>query len=321
MVWAALSAIYVVWGSTYLAIRVAVETLPPLLMASVRFLVAGAALYAWSIRRGDREGDRPGPAQWRAATIVGGLLLLGGNGGVVLAEQHIPSGVAALLVATVPLWMVLIGRVAYRERTTVQELVGVVMGFGGLVLLAGLPGPGSFHAFGTSAIIFAALSWAVGSMYARKAPLPARPLVSTAMQMLAGGVLLGLAGIVAGEIGDVELARVSLRSVLGLAYLIVFGSWVGFTAYAWLLRVARTSLVATYAYVNPVVAVFLGWMILDERINAATVVAGLVIVVAVALIVTARSGGSGARRWALPRPAVWASRLRSGRARTRPSRP
>jgi drug/metabolite transporter (DMT)-like permease len=289
-IWAALGAVYLAWGGTYLAIRVAIETLPPLLMASVRFLVAGAILYPLAIRRGDREGDRPTARQWGAAAIIGVALLLGGNGFVVLAEQRVPSGIAALLVATVPLWMVVLARMVLRERVRWLEWLGLVVGFGGLALLA-WPSDGTqrLDPLGIGMVIFASICWASGSLYARRAPMPARPLVGVAMEMLAGGVALGIAGIASGELTDVHPERFSFESLMGLLYLIVFGSWVAFSAYVWLLRVARTSLVSTYAYVNPVVAVLLGWLILSEPVTVRTLVAGLVILVGVALIVGARS--------------------------------
>ena len=289
-IWAALAAIYIIWGSTYLAIRVAIETLPPLLMASVRFLVAGGLLYVWTMLRGARSEGRPTASQWRASAIIGTALLLGGNGGVVLAEQTVPSGIAALLVATVPLWMVLLARVALGERVTWRESLGIAIGFGGIVLLVDPFTGGGFDPVGIGLLLVADLSWAAGSLYARRAPMPSRSLVGTAMQMLTGGVALGIAGIVAGELADVQLRSISLASTLGFVYLIVFGSLVAFTAYAWLIRVARTSLVATYAYVNPVVAILLGWAILSEPLGWRTLVAGGVIVVGVALIVTAEAG-------------------------------
>jgi drug/metabolite transporter (DMT)-like permease len=291
-VWGALVTVYILWGSTYLAIREAIDTMPPFLMASVRFLVAGGLLYAVAVRRGDREGDRPRWPQWRAAIVVGGLLLVGGNGGVVWSEQHIPSGVTALLVATIPLWVVVIGFAVFGERVRAQETAGVGIGFAGIVLLvAGSPsttGTGHLDLAGAGAALFAALCWATGSLYSRRAPLPGRPLVSTAMQMLAGGALLAVVGVASGELADVHLSRISLSSILGLAYLIVFGSLVAFSAYVWLLRNARISLVATYAYVNPIVAVFLGRVFLSEPITGSTLIAGAVIVFAVAMIVSAR---------------------------------
>ncbi len=288
MIWLALVTLYLVWGSTYLAIRVAIDTLPPLLMASVRFLIAGAILYAVSIRRGDWQHDRPGIRQWRAAIIIGAALLLGGNGGVVWAERTVASGIVALLVATVPLLMALIDRIALGRRLSRPAVIGLAVGFLGLVLLISPSGSGRFDAVGTAVALLAALSWAAGSLYSRRAPLPARPLVGTGMEMLAGGVLLGILGIAIGEAGRIQWALISLDSLLALAYLIVFGALVGFSAYLWLLRVAPTSLVSTYAFVNPVVAVLLGWVIRGEPLTLRTVLAGGVIVAAVALIVTAR---------------------------------
>jgi drug/metabolite transporter (DMT)-like permease len=288
-IWGALTVVYLVWGSTYLAIRVAIRTLPPLLMASIRFLIAGGALYAIAIRRGDRAGDRPGFKQWRAATIVGGTLLLGGNGMVAIAEQHVVSSVTALLIAMVPLWMAIIGFAVYRERLTWPAVAGLMIGFGGLVIMLRPSGQGHINGLGAALLVVATLSWASGSLYSRRAPLPTRPLVSTAMEMIAGGVLLGIVGLARGEASAFHPSHVSLESVLAVVYLIMFGSLAAFTAYAWLLRTARTSLVSTYAYVNPIVAVVLGWAILGEHVGARTLIAGAIIVVGVALIVSARA--------------------------------
>ncbi|HJR19122.1 MAG TPA: EamA family transporter [Actinomycetota bacterium] len=287
LVWAALAVVYIVWGSTYLAIRVTIETIPPMISASLRFLIAGSILYAFAIRRGDRA-DRPGFAQWRSSAIVGALLFLGGNGGVVWAEQRIPSGIAALLVATVPLWMALIGYVALRERLSAIAVAGLLVGFAGTALLIRPSGEGAVDTLGALVVVFASLSWAIGSLYSRRAPLPKRPLVSASMQMICGGVALGIAGIVGGELGRFEPASFSRSSILAFFYLIFFGAIAAFSCYAWLLRVAPTSLVSTYAYVNPVVAVALGWAIVDERVEPLTFVAGAIIVAAVAMIVTGR---------------------------------
>jgi drug/metabolite transporter (DMT)-like permease len=286
-VWAALVAVYIVWGSTYLAIRVTVETIPPLLSAAIRFLVAGGVLYALTIRRGDAEGDRPRPVHWRTAFIIGSAMLFGGNGLVSVAEQRVPSGLAALIIASVPLWMVAIRAVVLRERVRWVEVAGLVVGFGGITLLADPFGQGA-DLVGVATLLVAALCWASGSLYARRAPLPSRPLVGTAMEMLAGGLVLTVVSTAAGEWADLDPGAVSLGSLLGLGYLILFGSLMGFASYVWLLRSARTSLVSTYAYVNPVVAVFLGWAILGEGVTGLTLVAGAVIVGAVALIVSAR---------------------------------
>ena len=287
-VWAALVAVYIVWGSTYLAIRVTVETIPPLLSAAIRFLVAGGVLYALTIRRGDADGDRPRPVHWRTAFIIGSAMLFGGNGLVSVAERRVPSGLAALIIASVPLWMVAIRAVVLRERVRWVEVAGLVVGFGGITLLADPFGQGGADLVGVTTLLVAALCWASGSLYARRAPLPSRPLVGTAMEMLAGGLVLTVVSTAAGEWADLDPGAVSLGSLLGLGHLIVFGSLVGFASYVWLLRSARTSLVSTYAYVNPVVAVFLGWAILGEGVTGLTLVAGAVIVAAVALIVSAR---------------------------------
>lgn len=288
LIWAALAVIYVVWGSTYLAIRVTIETIPPMISASLRFVVAGALLYAFAIPRGERDGDRPGLAEWRSSAIVGTLLFLGGNGGVVWAEQRIPSGIAALLVATVPLWMALIGFTVLKERLPRIAVAGLLVGFAGTALLIRPSGEGGVDTLGALVVVGASLSWAIGSLYSRGAPLPKRPLVSASMQMLSGGVALGIVGIAGGELGRIELGDISRSSAFAFFYLIFFGSIAAFSCYAWLLRVAPTSIVSTYAYVNPAVAVALGWAFLDERVEPLTFMAGAVIVAAVAMIVTAR---------------------------------
>jgi drug/metabolite transporter (DMT)-like permease len=285
-IWAALGIVYVVWGSTYLGILVAVRTLPPFLMASIRFLIAGGLLYLWSIRRGDRVTDRPGWKQWAAAAVVGFLLLVSANGMLAWAETRVDSGVSSLVIATVPLWMALIDRVAYGQRLSGTAVGGLVIGLAGAALLAGPTGPGHLEPLGAIVLLGSAISWAAGSLYSRRAPLPRRPLVGASMEMLAGGVLLAVIALSLGEakqVGDVSTA-----SLLAVLYLIVFGSLIGYTAYVWLLRAAPTSLVSTYAYVNPVVAVFLGWAIASEPIGARTLVAGAMILLAVALIVRGR---------------------------------
>lgn len=289
----AFAALYTVWGSTYLAIRIAIETLPGFLMAGVRFLIAGSALYAYArLRRGT---PRPGAAQWRSTAVVGALLLLGGNGGVVWAEQRVASGPASLIVATVPLWMVLLdwARPGGR-RPSLGLAAGLALGTLGLLALVGVgvfTGHGEVDAVGTLVLVLSAMSWAAGSVYAQHALLPASPLLATGMQMLVGGVLLTGAAVVAGQT-SVNVDAVTLRSVLALLYLIVFGSLIGFTAYVWLLQVAPPARVSTYAYVNPVVAVLLGWAVLDEPLTARTWVAAAVIVAAVAIITLSRSSTS-----------------------------
>lgn len=298
-IWLALGAVYVIWGTTYLAIRVVNETLPPLLAAAVRFLVAGSLLYAWAVRRGDVEGDRPTPAHWRSAALIGLLLVFGGNGAVVWAERTIPSGLTALIIALVPLWMALLDRLFFGGRLRARTVIGLIAGFGGAALLLRLNAVGGVDVPGMLVAVGASLSWATGSLLSRGVALPRRPLVGVGMEMLIGGAALALAGVVAGELGRIDVSRFSAASLLGLAYLIVIGSWVGFTSYLWVLRVARTSLVSTYAYVNPVVAVFLGWLILDEPVGLRTIVAGGIVVASVALIISA----GGTHREVEPEPA------------------
>ncbi|MCA1834081.1 MAG: EamA family transporter [Actinomycetota bacterium] len=289
-VWAALGSVYLIWGSTYLAIRVVVRTLPPMLSASVRFLIAGALMYWFASRRGDRLADKPGRSQWIAAFFIGATLLLGGNGLVVVAEQHVSSGIAALLIATVPLWMAVVGWAGYRERVKLPVILGLVIGFLGLVVLvtAGRGTLAHVDPLGAALLVGASLSWSIGSLYARRAPLPSRALVGTGMEMLAGGVLLGIVGLLRGELGKFHPSQVQLTSVLAFVYLIVFGSLVAFSAYVWCLRVTSTSIVSTYAYVNPVVAVLLGWWLLREPVTPRTLLSGAIIVAGVALIVSSR---------------------------------
>lgn len=287
-IWLALSAVYVIWGSTYLAIRLAVRTIPPFLSASIRFMIAGSVLYLWSIRRGDARYDRPGWRQWRAAAIVGGLLLLGGNGLVSWSEQRVPTGIVALVIAMVPIWLAVLDRLFYGQRLSRWAVAGLVLGFSGLVLLTGGQGRGHADPVRVFVVVGASLSWAIGSLYARRAPLPRRPLVGTAMEMLTGGVLLGVVGVAGGELGRFHPQAISGESLAGLTYLITVGSWIGFASYVWLLRNAPTSLVSTYAYVNPVIAVFLGWTFLHEALRARTLVAAAIIVGGVALIISAR---------------------------------
>jgi drug/metabolite transporter (DMT)-like permease len=285
-VWAALVTVYIVWGTTYFAIRIVDQTLPALLAAATRFLIAGALMYALTIRRGDADGDRPGRRQWLAAAIVGGGLLLGGNGAVVWAERTVPSGIVALIVALIPLWMALIDAVLLGRRPRPLVAAGLLTGFAGAAMLVGTSASGSIPLGGMLLAVFASISWASGSLYARNAPLPKRPFVGIGMEMLCGGVGLLVAGILAGDLGRIHPERVSLASTLALGYLIVFGSFAGFASYVWLLRNARTSLVSTYAYVNPVVAVLLGWAFLNEPVTVRTLVAGAVVVAAVAIIIS-----------------------------------
>lgn len=265
-------------------------------MASARFLIAGGLLYAWSMTRRSTAGVRLTARNWLGALIVGGALLTVGNGGVVTAERlGVATGVVALLIATVPLWMALADRVGFGRRLSPRALIGLFVGLGGMALLVGLPGHMQLEPFGVLLALVASLSWAVGSVYARRLHLPEDPLLSTAMQMLCGGLLLGILGIGTGEMAAVHVERFSAASLLALLYLIVFGSLIAFSAYVWLIRTAPMSTVSTYAYVNPVVAVVLGWAFLGEAITLRTLIAGGVIVVAVALIGTSRARSAAGR--------------------------
>jgi drug/metabolite transporter (DMT)-like permease len=288
---AAYATVYVVWGSTYLAILYAIQTLPPFLMGAARFLTAGALLLGWALLRG---AARPTAAQWKGAAIVGGFLLFGGNGAVLWAEQRVPSGVTALLVAILPLWMVVLERLGPdRRRPTGRTLLGVLVGIAGMVVLIGpgaLVGDGNVPIVGAVVLLLGSLCWGIGSLYASRAALPASPQLSSGMQMLAGGAMLAVLGLVTSEASrGLAPGGASPASLVALAYLIVFGSLVAFSAFAWLLRVEPPSRVATYAYVNPVVAVFLGWAIAGEALTAQTLVAAAIIVGAVVLIVSGRS--------------------------------
>ena len=286
---AAFAIVYVVWGSTYLAIRFAVESLPPFAMAGARFLFAGAVLLLWARLRGQELPTTRG--EWRTAAIAGVLLLFGGNGSLVWAEQRIASGIAALLVATLPVWMVLLdwwrpGGV--RPRAGV--FAGLALGIGGLALLVG-PGLAPSGEAGAGVdlaaagvLVLGSISWAAGSVYLRHVPRAASATASNGMQMLAGGVALGLVGLASGELRGFDTAAVTSRSALSLLYLAVFGSIVAFSAYTYILRVSTPARVATYAYVNPVVAMFLGWAFASEPVTPRTLAAAAVILAGVATI-------------------------------------
>ena len=282
---AAFAAVYLIWGSTYLGIRFAIETIPPHLMAGARFLLAGAVLYAWLRWRG---APKPTVRNWRASAIVGGFLLLGGNGAVVWAETRVPSGLTALLVAMVPIWMLVLemhpqlgGR---RPRAAV--VAGIVLGLAGLVVLVA-PGKlaGRVDLLGAGVLVLGCLSWAFGSLHSRVAELPKSGFLAAAMEMLCGGALLLLFGLATGQAGQLSVAAMSTRSLVALAYLVVFGSLVGFTAYIWLLGATTPARVSTYAYVNPVVAVLLGWSLANEPMTLRTMLAAAVIIGAVVVII------------------------------------
>jgi drug/metabolite transporter (DMT)-like permease len=304
-VWLALLTIYVVWGSTFIALAITVRDLPPLLSMAIRHLIAGAVLLAWALPRGDREGDRIGGPQIVAGFIFGGLLFLFGHGSLAWAQKTVPAGVAALLVGSIPIWMALLDRVLFGKRLRSSAYVGFVLGFVGLAFLVDPFGAGHVDRVGAVAIIFGALAWSAGSLYSRTASLPHRPLVSAGLGAICGGILLLVVSIAGGELGE---ATWTAEALLAVGYLIVVGSLVGFTAYVWLLQVAPVSLVATYAYVNPIIAVALGWLLLGETITLQMAVAGAGIVIAVALILRASGAavepGRGLlrRRERLPAP-------------------
>ena len=300
-VWLALATIYVVWGSTFMAVTIAVRDVPPLFAMGFRHVIAGALLLAFALPRGDRGDDRIGWAQVRAGFIFGGALFLLGHGGLAWAQQTIPSGVAALLIGSIPLWMTLLDRIFFGRRLHPSAVLGLVLGFIGLAFLFDPFGEGHFDRVGAVVCVLSALAWAAGSLYSRGAALPQRPLVSAGLAALCGGALLLVAGAASGELGDLHPTADSLGAI---AYLVAVGTLVGFVAYVWLLRNAPISLVATYAYVNPVIAVALGALLLGEEITAQMLVAGTVILGSVALIV-ARSGevrepGRGLRRRPVP---------------------
>lgn len=286
---AAFAAIYIFWGSTYLAIKYAIETLPPFLMAGSRFVFAGAVLMIWA--RFTKDYEKPKAAHWKTSFIVGTLLLLGGNGGVVFAEYYISSSLAALLVATEPFWIVLLSWLWLKgSRPNLKTILGIAIGFFGVWLLingqtpSGSADSGSMQLIGTIVVIVSALSWATGSIYGLRSPIPKSSLLTAGMQMFSGGLVLLFVSLILGEWSTFNIAEVSSNSWFGLAYLIIFGSLIAFTAYSWLLKNAQPAMVATYAYVNPIIAVFLGWLIAGESFTGQMLMGAGVIVGSVVLI-------------------------------------
>jgi drug/metabolite transporter (DMT)-like permease len=276
-------AVYLCWGMTYLAMRVAVKDIPPHLMSGARFLVAGMVLYLWSRSRGD---PAPGAKEWKAAAVVGAFLLLGGNATVAWAEQQVPSGLAAVLIAVAPIWMVGFEWARGGRRPSRRVLAGLLLGLLGVGLLVTPNGDSSnqVNLLGGVVLVLASASWAWGSVFSKTAPLPRSPFLATSMEMLAGGALILVVAALTGQIQDFKPGEVSTDAVLSWLFLVVFGSLVGFTAYIWLLGVTSIAKAGTYAYVNPVVAVFLGWAILGEPVTARTIAAAGVILVGVALV-------------------------------------
>ncbi|MET0751770.1 MAG: EamA family transporter [Pyrinomonadaceae bacterium] len=299
---AAFAAVYIFWGSTYLAIKYAIETLPPFLMAGARFTFAGAILMVWA--RFAKDYEKPKAAHWKTSFIVGTLLLLGGNGGVVFAEHHISSSLAALLVATEPFWIVLLSWLWLKgARPNMKAVLGIAVGFFGVWLLINGQAAGaatgdsnSMQLFGTIAVIVAALSWATGSIYGLRSPVPKSSIQTAGMQMFSGGLVLLFVSLIFGEWSNFSIAQVSANSWLGVIYLIIFGSLISFTAYSWLLKNAQPAMVATYAYVNPIIAVFLGWLIAGESFTGQMLVGAGVIVGSVVLITSENKEGGNSEK-------------------------
>ena len=281
--WGALAIVYVVWGSTYLGIRIAIETLPALLSGSLRFLTAALLLAGFLAVRQGPAVLRVAPRQLGSAALVGILLLTGGNGMVAIAEEHLATGLAALLVASVPLWLVVF-RTATGDRPPVATLTGVITGFAGVALLSLLGHGGSGSAVSVVVVLVGSLSWALGSFLSGRLPLPANSLTTSVYEMAAGGLAMAGVGLLRGE--HLDVTQVSARSWTALAYLVVFGSLAAFTAYSWLLGHAPISLVGTYAYVNPAVAVLLGALILSEPVTVTVLLGGAVIIAGVGIVVS-----------------------------------
>jgi drug/metabolite transporter (DMT)-like permease len=299
----ALGIVYLVWGSTYLGIAVMVRTLPPLLAAGVRYALAGtilvAGLIVWQRLRGQRL-ERPTRAQWGSVILIGGLLLLGGNGGVVLGEQLVASSVTALVIATSPIWMALFEAVVAGERPSRLAVFGLVAGIAGVaILVVPLGGSEQIDPLGLALIAGAAITWSIGAVYSRRIPMPSSPFHAAGLQMLSGGVLMLVAGTLRGELGSVDPAAFSTESLIALAYLIVFGSLIAYSCYIWLLNHVSIGVVSTSAYVNPIVAVALGVLILDEPMTPRTWLAAAIIIGAVVAMVSGRP-----RAVAEPEPSV-----------------
>lgn len=303
----AMGTVYLLWGSTYIAMDVALRTIPPMLLMAVRFAIAGGLLYAWAIRRGDRHQDRPTLRHWWHTALTGGLMLVGGTGLIGLAMVSLGAGTAALLSATVPVWLALFARLAFRDRLPRMAWVGLGLGLVGVGVIVD---PSGGHLGGMLLTILGAMAWAGGSLRSRVSPSPARPLVAAAMEMLGASVLFLVLAVVMGEPARMDLAALDLAAVASVIYLTTAGSLVAFTAYRWLLSNAATSLVSTHAYVNPVVAVVLAWALLGERLEGRAMVAAGIILISVMLVVRARpnepvpaqatSGGdvfAGTPRW------------------------
>lgn len=278
--------VYIIWGSTYLAIRFVVETIPPFFMAGTRFIIAGLILYFLTWMRG---APAPTSMHWRDAFVIGGLLLLGGNGAVVWAEQWVPSGLTSLLIATTALWMVLLNSLRYRKKPSIGGTVGLLLGFAGVALLVGgieNNGSNSMMIPAAVTVMLGAFLWACGSLYSRSAKTSSSQLQPAAMQMIAGGILLLSASLITSDWTRIIMDQISLPSLLSWLYLIIFGSIVAFSSYIWLLKHTDISRVSTHAYINPLVAVILGWALAEEALTANNVIAAIVIILSVVVITT-----------------------------------
>jgi drug/metabolite transporter (DMT)-like permease len=286
----AFALVYVIWGSTYLGIRIAIETIPPLLMAGVRFLLAGSILFVIARRRDHSPISR---IHWRSAFIVGALMLAFANGGVTWAEQKLDSGLAALLVTMVPFWMVLLDWNRRGNRPSRPVILGLITGFMGVLLLIGpdqiVSGESQIDLIGVGVILVATMCWASGSILSKQVELPKTPITGTSMEMLSGGAVLLVGSLFTGDWTKIEFAAISAKSLLAVLYLIIFGSIVAFTAYIWLLKNVSAARVGTYAYVNPIVALFLGWSLADETITVRTIIATAIVISSVALITIYRT--------------------------------
>jgi drug/metabolite transporter (DMT)-like permease len=289
----ALVCVYIFWGGTYLGMKFAVETMPPFLMAGIRFSIAGWILYIVYRLKGEK---RPSLEEWKNAGIVGSLLLLGGNGVVAWAEQQVPSSIASVLVATVPLWITAFSYISGAKKPSAGSIIGILLGLcgiGALVWNSNGMASQSADPGGILALLFASISWSAGSMYSRKAKLPSAPLLSTGVQMIVGGILLLIAAAFHGDYRGFDPSVISTQSWIALGYLVIFGSLIGYTAYIWLLKNAEPSVVSTYAFVNPIVAVFLGWLLADEKIGINAFIAVFFIIAAVVIITLFRDKGIG----------------------------
>jgi drug/metabolite transporter (DMT)-like permease len=298
---AALIVVYIAWGSTFVAMRVAVRSLPPLTMSSMRFLAAGLLLYCWCLwqRRRHPEADwrAPNRREWLASAILGIALPAAGTGGAAWAEQKLPAGTAALLLATVPVWMTITSRIIDSERISLRTACGLVLGLAGVTVLVNPLSDSAPNLLASAVTLGGALFWGCGSVYAKRAPHPTQPLLASGMEMICAGVALGLIGAAGGEFGRISAASLISTSGLALGYLIIFGSLLGYSTYEWLLHHASSQLAGTYAFVCPLVAVMLGWWLLSEQISERTLLAAAAIVVGVALIMLRhRDHNQGAER-------------------------